>query len=72
MIGNKEFKFKKSKDALSRSGVLKEEIEEEIEDLITQFGLRNKFKGSNQNLVDAFKKELNLISEENDDEDDIT
>lgn len=72
LIGNKEFKFKKSKDALSRSGVLKEEIEEEIEDLITQFGLRNKFKGSNQNLVDAFKKELNLISEENDDEDDIT
>lgn len=71
LLGEKEFKFKTSKDALSRSGVLKDEIQEEIEELITQFGFRNKFKGSNQNLVDAFKNELSLIPEEKDDEDDV-
>ena len=72
LLGNKEFRFKSSKDALSRSGVLNDEIQEEIEDIITQFGLRNKFKGSNQSLYEAFKNELNLITEEENDEDDVT
>jgi len=72
LLGEKEFKFKTSKEALSRSGVLKDEVQEEIEELITAFGLRNKFKGSNQNLFEAFKNELNFIQEENNDDDDVT
>lgn len=70
LLGKKEFKFKTSKEALSRSGVIKDEIQEEIGELITVFGLRNKFKGSNQNLFEAFKNELNFVQEENNDDDD--
>ena len=72
LIGEKNYQFPKRDDALSNSGVLNDEVKEDIELIIVQFGYRRKFKGTNVTLIDAFKNELLIThdSEEEEEEED--
>ena len=50
--------------AIDRSGTLKEDVEDDIEDVIVQFGRKRKFRGSQLSLNDAFLNELSLLNED--------
>ena len=68
--GEKNYKFPNRNDALSNSGILNDEVKDDIETIIVEFGYRRKFKGTNVTLIDAFKNELLLTNGENEDEED--
>ena len=69
-MGSKNFKFPSRNEALERSGVLSDDAEEMIEDVIVQFGRKRMFRGTQYSLNDAFINELSF-NEEKDDENEV-
>jgi len=70
LINDKKFTFPSREEALDRSGTLNSEIEDIIEDVITQFGRKRKFRGTQYSLSDAFINEVSLPQEEGENEND--
>ena len=70
LMGSKNFKFPSRNEALERSGVLSDDAEEMIEDVIVQFGRKRMFRGTQYSLNDAFINELSF-NEEKDDENEV-
>ena len=70
LINDKKFTFPSREEALDRSGTLNSEIEDIIEDVITQFGRKRKFRGTQYSLSDAFINEVSLSQEEGENEND--
>ena len=64
LIDDNNYKFPSRLDALDRSGTLKNDVEDDIEDVIIQFGRKRKFRGSQLSLNDAFLNELSLTNED--------
>lgn len=70
LINDKKFMFPSREEALDRSGTLNSEIEDIIEDVITQFGRKRKFRGTQYSLSDAFINEVSLPKDEEENEND--
>ena len=68
----KNYKFPERSTALDRSGTLKDDVEDDIEDVIVQFGRKRKFRGTQLSLNDAFLNELSLLNDDEEDENDNT
>lgn len=64
LIDDKKYKFPDRSAAIDRSGTLKEDVEDDIEDVIVQFGRKRKFRGSQLSLNEAFLNELSLLNED--------
>lgn len=72
LIDDKNYKFPERSIALDRSGTLKDDVEDDIEDVIVQFGRKRKFRGTQLSLNDAFLNELSLLNDDEEDENDNT
>jgi len=72
LIDDKNYKFPERSIALDRSGTLKDDVEDDIEDVIIQFGRKRKFRGTQLSLNDAFLNELSLLNDDEEDENDNT
>ena len=72
LIDDKNYKFPERSTALDRSGTLKDDVEDDIEDVIVQFGRKRKFRGTQLSLNDAFLNELSLLNDDEEDENDNT
>lgn len=67
LMADKNFKFPSTKEALDRNGVISEDVEDLIEDVIVQFGRKRMFRGTQYSLNDAFINELSFNEDKEDD-----
>jgi len=70
LIDDQSYKFPSGLTAIDRSGTLTSDVEDDIEDVIIQFGRKRKFRGSQLSLNDAFLNELSLMNDDEVQEDD--